>query len=319
MMKNKIDFVITWVDGNDEKWLEDRMKYDPSFKKDDIRFREWDNLKYWFRSVEKNAPWVNNIYFVTCGHLPKWLNTENPKLKIINHKDFIDKKYLPTFNSCVIEMNFRNIKGLSDKFVYFNDDMFINSKIEPGDFFQDGLPLDNKVVSPLWNVGKNSTFINYNCAKIVTDKFGKEKCKYSLKDYIKYILRLPKKPVNSYIPNHVPTSFLKQTFVDVYNENKELIDDICNHRFRKNNDVSQWLFQFWQIGSKQYVERPKEFSKYFEIKTSEIDVITDEIKNGNYKLICLNDGDDTNDFEANKEALIKAFKKVYPKKSSFEK
>ena len=104
-MKDKIDIVIPWVDGNDIKWQNEKNKYKQ--KKDEklnnsSRFRDWDNLQYIFRGIEKFMPWVNNIFFITWGHLPKWLNVDNPKLKIINHKDYIPSKYLPTFNSHTI-------------------------------------------------------------------------------------------------------------------------------------------------------------------------------------------------------------------------
>lgn len=35
-----------------------------------IRYRDWENLKYWFRGVETFAPWVNKVYFITYGHIP---------------------------------------------------------------------------------------------------------------------------------------------------------------------------------------------------------------------------------------------------------
>ena len=78
-MKEKIDFVITWVDGNDPMWLKEKKEYEIIPNKDEmfelwnnntIRYRDWDLLKYWFRGVEENASWVNKIYFITYGHLP---------------------------------------------------------------------------------------------------------------------------------------------------------------------------------------------------------------------------------------------------------
>ena len=129
-MKEKIDFVILWVDGNDKKWLEQKNSY--TNKTEEIkksRFRDWDLLKYWFRGVEKYAPWVNKIFFVTWGHIPSWLDTKNPKLEIVKHSDFIPPKYLPTFNSNVIELNLHRILNLSEKFVLFNDDVFIIYKL----------------------------------------------------------------------------------------------------------------------------------------------------------------------------------------------
>ena len=81
MEETKIDFVVTWVDGNDEKWQKEKLMYEQLEKKEDdkfdiwnnnkIRYRDWDLLRYWFRGIEKNAPWVNKIYFVTYGHIPQ--------------------------------------------------------------------------------------------------------------------------------------------------------------------------------------------------------------------------------------------------------
>ena len=81
----KIDFVIAWVDGNDEKWLLEKSKYSLVKENDQskIRYRDWENLKYLFRGIEKYAPWVNNVFFITYGHLPSWLNVNNDKLKIL--------------------------------------------------------------------------------------------------------------------------------------------------------------------------------------------------------------------------------------------
>lgn len=66
---DKIDFVLPWVDGSDSAWIKQRNEY-LGIKNDqtqDSRFRDWENLQYWFRGVEKFAPWVNHIYFVTWG------------------------------------------------------------------------------------------------------------------------------------------------------------------------------------------------------------------------------------------------------------
>lgn len=95
--KQEIDFVITWVDGSDDRWQKEKQETrkhlgivaDVDDRKE--RYRDWDNLQYWFRGVEKYAPWVRKIHFVTWGHLPKWLNTDHPKLRVVNHEDFIPR------------------------------------------------------------------------------------------------------------------------------------------------------------------------------------------------------------------------------------
>ena len=117
-----IDFVILWVDGNDPKWQSEKATYDSNINDDSnsaSRYRDWGLLPYWFRGVEKFTPWVNKIHFVTWGHVPEFLNLNNPKLNIVNHKDFIPEEYLPTFSSHAIELNIHRIPGLSEKFIYF--------------------------------------------------------------------------------------------------------------------------------------------------------------------------------------------------------
>lgn len=151
MMENVIDIVIPWVDGNDFEWQMDKEKYDASSDGDKRvnRYRDWDNLEYWFRGVEKFLPWVRKIHFVTYGHLPKWLNTDNPRLNIVKHSDYIPEKYLPIFNSHPIEMNFHRIEGLSEQFIYANDDMFFIRPMKSEDFFQNGYPKDCAIESVL--------------------------------------------------------------------------------------------------------------------------------------------------------------------------
>ena len=78
--QNEIDFVITWVDGSDPAWQRERARClhpeeaDGQIDFRDTRYRDWGNLRYWFRAVEAYAPWVRKVHFVTWGHVPQWLN-----------------------------------------------------------------------------------------------------------------------------------------------------------------------------------------------------------------------------------------------------
>ena len=100
---NEIDFVILWVDGNDPAWREEFVRTRQAENDDasEIRYRDWRNLHYWFRSAERFAPWVRKVHFITWGHLPAWLRRDHPKLHIVNHRDFIPAEYLPTFLSLI--------------------------------------------------------------------------------------------------------------------------------------------------------------------------------------------------------------------------
>ena len=131
MSNQKIDFVIPWVDDSDPVWRAKKEKYTGIMSQvgnEEARYRDWDTLKYWFRGVEKFAPWVRNVYFITDDQVPEWLNLDNPKLKWVKHSDYIPEEYLPTFNSHVIEWNMHRIPDLAENFVYFNDDVFLIDK-----------------------------------------------------------------------------------------------------------------------------------------------------------------------------------------------
>lgn len=154
----EIDFVVTWVDMDDPAWRADFEKY--SGKKgntkngvSEARFRDYGFLKYWFRGVEKFAPWVRKIHFITSGQKPEWLDANNPKLNLVNHKDYIPEQFLPTYNSVVIERFIHKIPGLAEHFVYFNDDFYIINKVSTERFFKNGLPRDIAVFqyNPSWS------------------------------------------------------------------------------------------------------------------------------------------------------------------------
>ena len=115
MKKTEIDFVVTWLDSNDPEWQEAYFKYKPDSKgpKGNARFRNMDIFRYWFRAVELYAPWVNKVYLITNGKFPSWINTENKKLVLVKHSDYIPQDYLPTFSSCTIELFMHRIQGLS--------------------------------------------------------------------------------------------------------------------------------------------------------------------------------------------------------------
>jgi len=137
-----IDVVYTWVDGNDPEWQKMRAQAARYFQRNHAadgnapcRFRDRNELKYSLRSVWKFAPFVNHIYIVTCGQIPKWFKP-HPKITFVHHKDiFLNKADLPTFNSHAIEAHLHRIPGLSEYFVYFNDDVFLGKEAQVSDFF----------------------------------------------------------------------------------------------------------------------------------------------------------------------------------------
>lgn len=108
-----------------------------------INSHQWNSdneeLRYSLRSVWKFAPWVRNIYLVTNGQIPAWLNIHHPRIHLVTHESiFLNKSHLPTFSSPAIECHLHRIPGLSEHFLYLNDDTMFGNHIHPSDFYTVG-------------------------------------------------------------------------------------------------------------------------------------------------------------------------------------
>jgi glycosyltransferase involved in cell wall biosynthesis len=137
-----IDVVYTWVDGSDPQWRERRDRrhrhVDGVYADGagDERFRDLEELRYSLRSLHAHAPWVNHIWLVTDDQTPAWLDASAPGLTVVSHRDiFRDPSHLPTFNSHSIEANLHHIEGLSNHFLYLNDDVLLGREVPPQKFF----------------------------------------------------------------------------------------------------------------------------------------------------------------------------------------
>ena len=343
---DKIDFIIPWVDGSDPEWIKEYNKYVSKDKVIDVRnfrFRDWDNLQYWFRGVDKFAPWVNKIHFITWGHIPKWLNINHPKLNIVKHEDYIPDEYLPTFSSHPIELNMHRIKGLADKFVYFNDDIFILKPTKPDRFFKNGLPCDSAVETFFSTSG--IAHIRLNVMHQINIHFSKRSqflknftkwinYKYLLNDLFKTIILQSYNKYSSFKSRHMPTPYLKTTFEDVWKKNEDILIETSKSKFRSLSDVNQYLFQFWQFVTGKfnpirindtkmlivfnYSEQYK-FEVNKKKKVNKLLQITNILTKQKYRFVCLNDGISSDkEFNSIKESIQSSFNKILPDKSSYE-
>ena len=327
-ISSDIDFVLIWVDGEDPEWQEAYGRYasleDKSQNRNGARFRDWGLLRFWFRSVELYAPWVRTIHFVTCGQRPDWLNVNNPKLNYVKHQDFIPKQYLPTFNSRVIETNLHRIKGLSEQFVYFNDDMFIVSPLKPSVFFVKGLPRDVAVrgIPMLYQIGH----ANLNDINIINREFRFDRqfkkniwkwlnFRYGLLG-LRSLLFLPLTQFTGAKNYHVANAFLKSTFETVWEKYEDELDKTCHSRFRSISDVNQWLFKYWQIVSGSFYPQWINYGITYGI--NETRRLQADLTKQRKKLICLQDVEGMSDISQLKEEVIAIFQQQFPEKSSFE-
>lgn len=331
-MKEKIDFVITWVDDSDKNWISKKNDYQKSDKNQEIntdsRYRDYDTLKFWFRAVEKYAPWVNHIFLITDDQTPKWINSSNSKLKLIKHTDYIEKKYLPTFNSNVIELSLGNIDELSENFVLFNDDTFLGDFVTPDYFFKKGLPRDLYAESPIMSVRGSVAHAMVNNMEIINEKFNKydfykknfsKVFSFRVKaKLLRTVALLPNRNFSGIWNSHLPVSYNKSTFKEVWNNyNKELSSTLEN-KFRTPYDYNQWIMRYWQLVSGNYSVRSSNSGKVFDLGTTDISIIKDEITHQKHKMICLNDTDNVTDANVIKKALLDGFTQQFPKKCSYE-
>lgn len=331
-----IDFVVTWVDGNDPAWQQEKAKYDPSYVKGntEARYREWDQFMFWFRSVEKYAPWVRKVFLITWGHLPAWLNTDHPKLEVICHKDYIPEKYLPTFSSIPIELNMFRIPGLSEHFVYFCDDMYLSKPVLPQDFFQSGFPKYCAVAYPLRNFRYNGPFAHQQLSTIgmINGVFNIYRSIDTHPElWFSHIYRKDKRYNSlayhdSYLTgiycSHLGCPFRKSTFKKAWDVLFKELDETCTHRFRTPLDIMHQLFSIWDIMEGSFVPvDPHYYGIMFGSLSTQMEEIEAAFSDKVHRMICLNDSIDVTaeNFEQIKADLDRILQETFPEKSSFEK
>ena len=310
LLNQEIDFVFLWCDGSDPKFIEKkiaRMKeVNPDFIEKnigDVRYVQHDELKYALRSVALYAPWVRHIFIVTDNQCPSWLK-EHPKISVIDHKEIIPRELLPVFSSICIEMYLDKISGLSEHFIYANDDMLLNRHLNPGDFFTvNGKPI-------VWMSKQNEQEITPEIAhKILNDP--------SINDWQKTVIRawdIYCKKNNNRIPFHVPAhscdAFTKTLFRKIINHYPELLE-ANSAPFRTGNEVSRVLFSYEMVNTFrcQCTFNPKvTFWKRLFNKFSPVELLTivrtnvQKLKRDigvfNPKTVCFNDLTSKNAFEA---------------------
>lgn len=244
-----IDMVYLWVDGNDSVW---RKKHDAfcgnaSYNAEtngENRYANNDELRYSLRSIEMYAPWIRKIFIVSDNQVPGWLNTYSRRVVIVDHTDIMPTESLPCFNSCLIEHFIYRIPGLAEHFLYSNDDMYINRKVTPDDFFtREGYPIIRFRRMPfrdLWwtfrEKVRNKHLSNYRKTLVYSAFLVKGK-------YGKYYTGLPHHNIDAYLK-----SDYQRLVEDVFN--KEFSANNKN-KVRNDNDVNRSIIAYATLAEKR--------------------------------------------------------------------
>lgn len=313
MDEEGVDLVYLWVNGNDPEWRAKRNAaigetVSTSAVNCDGRYADNDELRYSLRSVDLYAPWLHKIYIVTDNQVPEWLDTSNPKISIIDHKEIMPPESLPCFNSAVIEHFICRIPGLKSRFLYANDDMCLNRPVTEETFFApDGLPIirQNRRLFRKWYLafkekvmGKKLSNYNRtvdNVATLVEKRFGTYyggKAHHNIDSYRKEDCM------------HTEAIF-----------EKEIAATLCNH-CRQDNDVQRSLYHYVALaehrGHRRYVSQKESLRIHIQNRSH-----YKKLENYNPLFFCMNDSEYANDEDRRYSARF--LKKRFPGKSQFEK
>lgn len=309
------DIVCTYLNERDKTWQEEYEYWKNKEIKEGIakennrqafgkeRIREWDAFKYWFRGVEQNCKWVNKVFLIVQNekHIPEWLNTNHPKLRIVYHDEYIPKELLPTFNAMTISTYTANIKDLSNLYVLSDDDYYFLNPIEETRFFKCGLPVhpDNRIEYKYYEDTNESDNVFYkilNTTLKFEEKFMVEKVKYGF----------------YHLPEARSKMFEKGIIDKYYNE---LMEHNLPSKFRSENNLCPYMYNdLLKICHKAIGGNPYKNCAYCDLKST---VNFDDYWNKD--MVCFNDTERVDDYEETKRKLIDFLDRKFPNKSSFEK
>lgn len=293
----QMDIVITYVDGSDPQWIESynsHVEGKPLAK----RYRDWGTLKYLLRGIERHIPFARKVFLVVSSEsqVPSWMDTS--KVCVVTHRDIIPERYLPTFNSSMIEMFLHRIPGLSEQFLYFNDDMFPVMDCVEDDFFVDGIP----AMGLSWRIFAFSSFLRL--AKRSDDLARKTLGRPRHVFYIR--------------PRHICSPMLKSECESLYEAaSAEILDSLSP--LRSDNNYNQYLFLDYMFLKGKMVNKPLS-RKHFSLGAASEGEIADYIRDPHAKMVCINDVEmSDSSFNRKKKVILSAFQSRYPQKSVFEK
>lgn len=309
-----VDIVITYLNDN-QNW-KDKYNYwkdyeisqgiiEPTSKQafGAERTRNWDFLKYWFRSVEKNCSWINKVFLIVQDkdQLPEWLNTDYEKLRVVLHKEYVPEELLPTFNSMNITMYINLIEDLSNNYIYCDDDMFFMQPIKEDRFFKNGIAQheNNRIPYGYFFDYDEYLHILNNSLDFETKYMGEEKIKYHF--------------------YHLPTAHSKQDELKILKDNwNEIMEHQNKSKFRYKTNLEPNIFtNIIKLQNKVYIgEKGHVYNNcgYIALKDG---VDLEQFKDKD--IVCFNDTDlATENFEKVKKDLQEFLENIFSEKSQFE-
>jgi len=291
-----MDVVIPYVDGSDLLWQRDfrAVVPDPVVER---RYRDWGTLPFLLRGIERHLPFVDRVYLVVSreSQVPAW--ADRSRLQVVLHADIIPAAYLPTFNSTTIELFLHRIPGLSERFLYFNDDIFPVQDTMEADFYPGGKPATGFARHLLaCNLFKKQTRRS--------DALARE------------ALGLPRSRV-FLRPQHTCSPMLRSACEELFEKvGQKLLTSITPVRDKRN--VNQYVFLDYLYLSGRALARRRS-CRHISLATATPRTLEAAIGRPDHQFLCINDVDmEPRRYEALREVLQQAFLARFPQKSSYE-
>ncbi|MFF1322516.1 stealth conserved region 3 domain-containing protein [Streptomyces chartreusis] len=280
-----VDIVYTWVDGEEPQMRDKRARHQEhgiaeilAKETNASRYTSHDELKYSLRSLAMYADFVRHIYLVTDGQKPHWLDESAPGITVVDHRDIFPDGVLPVFNSHAIETRLHHIPGLSEHYLYFNDDVFVGRRVTAEHFFH-GSGLMKIPVSPLKiGVGKPhaeetaTNSANKNVRRLLLEKFGRM-------------------TTNNFM--HTPLPQQRETLQTLEELFREDIARTTASRFRSPQDLAMTAPLLYQYALMTGRGVPGKYSfRYVNISRPDAEGrLADLRRNRRFDFFCLNDVD----------------------------
>lgn len=291
-----MDIVITYVDGLDPEWqrLYEQYTSTPILEK---RFRDWGTLKYLFRGIQTNMPFIRKVHLVVSSEsqIPKWINCQ--EVNVVLHSDIIPEEYLPTFNCNPIEMHLHRIEGLDEEFLYFNDDMFPMQRCQPTDFFRGG----KGVIRMTRHLFTFDMFkkICRNSSRVAYNALGKRSACFFLR------------------PQHICSPMLKSECEELYAKVEPTIRASIS-RVRTGENLNQYMFIDYMYLKGKIINEPIS-KKHFSVGIVSASKLHKFITQPTHKMACVNDVQLSEErYVELHKILHDAFNELFPEKSKYE-
>lgn len=314
-VREPIDIVYTWVDGGDPGWLARKAAHTDADLAAELnasadhqsRYVSRDELRYSLRSVAMYAGWARRIFIVTDQQVPSWLNTAHPKIQVVDHKQiFTDTSALPVFNSHAIESQLHHIEGLSERYLYLNDDVFFGRAVYPELFFHgNGLskfflspsvldidPPSSRDLPVLSAAKHNRELIEQQFGVTITAKF-----------------------------KHCPIPQQRSILVELEERFPEIFERVSRSRFRHPDDLSitSALHHYYAYCTGRAVPGPIQYSYQDIAREDTRRRLTNLLRERNTDVFCLNDHHtDQCDLASQQQILGEFLEAQFPLPSPFE-